>query len=70
MDPAQPHVNLIPSLDLPDIKDADFVEVIHTAAWSPTFLEPYGDADFYPNGGMSPQPGCSGEIENGEYASL
>ncbi|XP_028140195.2 phospholipase A1-like [Diabrotica virgifera virgifera] len=38
--------------------DADFVDIIHTAAGLVAVLEPIGHADFYPNGGTIPQPGC------------
>lgn len=50
--------------------DAVFVDVIHTAAGSAGCVNALGHADFYPNGGSSPQPGCNeaGEklIELGE----
>ncbi|KAK0080773.1 hypothetical protein PV325_013345 [Microctonus aethiopoides] len=39
--------------------DALFVDVIHTDSKHFGFPSPIGHADFYPNGGKSPQPGCS-----------
>ncbi|XP_044732684.1 phospholipase A1 VesT1.02-like [Chrysoperla carnea] len=38
--------------------DALFVDVIHTAGGVLGFLFPIGDNDYYPNGGINPQPGC------------
>lgn len=38
-----------------DTTDADFVDVIHTDI---AFINATGHADFYPNGGLAPQPGC------------
>ncbi|KAJ9598581.1 hypothetical protein L9F63_010710 [Diploptera punctata] len=42
-----------------DSGDASFVEVIHTCGGTLGILEAIGHADFYPNGGTPPQPGCS-----------
>ena len=42
-----------------DPTDANFVDVIHTSATAFGFLTPLGHADFYPNNGQVPQPGCS-----------
>lgn len=57
LDPAGP----LFSLDKPDGRitdtDAKYVEIIHTGTSKQGFLEPIGDADFYPNGGKN-QPGC------------
>lgn len=39
--------------------DAAFVDVIHTDGGIFGFPNPLGHADFYPNGGKPPQPGCS-----------
>jgi len=39
-----------------DIEDAEFIDIIHTEV---AFIEQMGHADFYPNGGLGPQPGCS-----------
>jgi len=38
--------------------DALFVDVIHTSGGSTGIYQPAGHADFYPNGGGVPQPGC------------
>ncbi|CAK1544574.1 unnamed protein product [Leptosia nina] len=35
-----------------------FVEVIHTDGHMLGLMDPLGHADFYPNGGKNPQPGC------------
>lgn len=40
--------------------DADYVEVMHTNAGLQGFLEPIGQADFYPNFGRT-QPGCGAD---------
>ncbi|XP_072745945.1 inactive pancreatic lipase-related protein 1 [Anoplolepis gracilipes] len=42
-----------------DPTDAQFVDVIHTSGPVFGFLAPLGHADFYPNEGKIPQPGCS-----------
>ncbi|CAH0773568.1 unnamed protein product [Bemisia tabaci] len=39
--------------------DASFVDVIHTDGAVFGFPTPMGHADFYPNGGIPPQPGCA-----------
>ena len=41
-----------------DSTDAQFVDVIHTSGTAFGFLAPIGHADFYPNSGKFPQPGC------------
>lgn len=41
-----------------DKTDADFVDIIHTAAGAAGYYSPLGHADFYPNSGKPPQPGC------------
>ena len=38
--------------------DAEFVDVIHTAGAPVALEDALGHADFYPNGGGAPQPGC------------
>ncbi|XP_065356685.1 pancreatic triacylglycerol lipase [Calliphora vicina] len=42
-----------------DRTDAEFVDVIHSCAGFLGFKNPIGHADFYPNGGHPPQPGCT-----------
>ncbi|XP_022917699.1 lipase member H-like [Onthophagus taurus] len=56
LDPASPLIwnGLVKS-------DAEFVDVVHTAAGSLGKTGPQGHIDFYPNGGVSPQPGCEEE---------
>lgn len=44
-----PHLN-------PD--DGQFVDCIHTGGGSFGFTGSLGHADFYPNNGLTPQPGC------------
>ncbi|XP_059048047.1 lipase member H-like [Achroia grisella] len=39
--------------------DGQYVEAIHTDGGIQGILIPIADADFYPNGGRHPQPGCS-----------
>lgn len=39
-------------------EDATVVVAIHSDAGSRGFLNPLGTIDFYPNGGLDPQPGC------------
>ncbi|VVC35767.1 Hypothetical protein CINCED_3A020346 [Cinara cedri] len=38
--------------------DAKFVDVIHTSAGSTGMFSSIGHSDFFPNGGVPPQPGC------------
>ncbi|CAH1398269.1 unnamed protein product [Nezara viridula] len=58
LDPAFP---IFGDMELPkrlDPEDAKFVVAIHTTGGELGFLEPVGHADFYPNGGLNPQPQC------------
>lgn len=63
LDPASPLFETITGIVDPEYRldptDAQFVDVIHTSG--PVFgsLVPLGHADFYPNNGKIPQPGCS-----------
>lgn len=43
-----------------DKTDADFVDIIHTAAGTLGYEKPLGHSDFYPNNGRASQPGCEG----------
>lgn len=58
LDPAGPLFHTVAASDRLSKEDAAFVDVIHTAGlWIGTD-EVVGHVDFYPNGGMAPQPGC------------
>ncbi|XP_063982882.1 pancreatic triacylglycerol lipase-like isoform X1 [Diachasmimorpha longicaudata] len=63
LDPASPLFETIHGLVHPDSRldptDAQFVDIIHTSGSAFGFLAPIGHADFYPNSGKFPQPGCS-----------
>ncbi|XP_067214053.1 pancreatic triacylglycerol lipase isoform X2 [Linepithema humile] len=63
LDPASPLFETISGAVDPehrlDPSDAQFVDVIHTSGPAFGFLAPLGHADFYPNDGKIPQPGCS-----------
>lgn len=39
-------------------EDATLLVVVHSDAGEKGFLNPIGTVDFYPNGGLDPQPGC------------
>lgn len=41
-----------------DRTDGQFVQVVHTCIDFLGIAIPIGTADFYPNGGVHPQPGC------------
>ena len=45
-----------------DPSDGKIVDAIHTCGGSLGFLEAYADIDFFPNGGLSPQPGCVDDV--------
>ena len=64
LDPAGP----LFSLNAPDTRvapnDAEYVEVIHTNGGVLGFLQPIGQADFFPNWGSS-QPGCGDDNGGG-----
>ncbi|XP_017889797.1 pancreatic triacylglycerol lipase-like isoform X2 [Ceratina calcarata] len=63
LDPASPLLETVFGIVDPerrlDPTDAQFVDVIHTSGPAFGFLAPLGHADFYPNSGKFPQPGCS-----------
>lgn len=48
-----------------DPSDAIFVDIIHTAGTTFGVMRPIGHADFYPNDGTAPQPGCINIIMSG-----
>lgn len=59
LDPAGPGFEYVAlRSDRLDISDAQFVDVIHTAIGAAGYSEAIGHADFYPNEGKPPQPGC------------
>lgn len=59
LDPALPGFHLLATTSgRLDPSDADFVDVIHSCGGILGWLQPLGDADFYPNGGVAVQPGC------------
>ncbi|XP_063390919.1 uncharacterized protein LOC134676452 [Cydia fagiglandana] len=62
LDPAGPLFTKLPLEQRLDPSDAHFVDVIHTDAGIFGFPVSLGHADFYPNGGISPQPGCELEV--------
>ncbi|XP_012534654.1 pancreatic triacylglycerol lipase [Monomorium pharaonis] len=63
LDPASPLFETNSSIVDPehrlDPTDAQFVDVIHTSGPVFGFSAPLGHADFYPNNGKIPQPGCT-----------
>lgn len=63
LDPASPLFETFSGIVDPEFRldptDAQFVDVIHTSGPAFGFLAPLGHADFYPNNGKFPQPGCS-----------
>ena len=59
LDPAKWNFKDKPINERLNSDDALFVDVIHTDGGSVAFLEPQGHVDFYPNGGIRKQVGCS-----------
>lgn len=59
MDPAGPLFKKWPKSLKLDASDAEFVDVIHTDAGIFGYPTPIGHVDFWPNQGISPQPGCT-----------
>jgi pancreatic triacylglycerol lipase len=64
LDPAGPLFNLADINGRVAPGDGVYVEVMHTNGGVLGFLEPIGDADFFPAGGRS-QPGCGVDIGGG-----
>ncbi|BES94214.1 Lipase [Nesidiocoris tenuis] len=59
LDPAKPGFEgLMAEKYRLDATDADFVDIIHSAAGAAGYYGSLGHVDFYPNGGTPPQPGC------------
>ncbi|KXJ77004.1 hypothetical protein RP20_CCG008486 [Aedes albopictus] len=63
LDPALPFFAM-DSVDRIKATDAEYVEIIHTNGGVLGFMQPIGDADFYPNWGRI-QPGCGVDIDGG-----
>ena len=59
LDPAGPLFKKWPKYLRLDSGDAEFVDVVHTDAGIFGFPRAIGHADFWPNGGLAPQPGCT-----------
>ncbi|KAL5239621.1 hypothetical protein ACI65C_007031 [Semiaphis heraclei] len=58
LDPASPGFECIPiQKERLSEDDAEFVDVIHTSAGTLGCMGTMGHVDFYPNGGVAPQPG-------------
>ena len=60
LDPSGPLFHSAPPSKRLDKTDALFVDVIHSAGKWVGNDEFIGHADFYPNLGQAPQPGCDG----------
>ncbi|XP_060842170.1 lipase member H-B-like [Rhopalosiphum padi] len=71
LDPAGPGFEYV-SLrsDHLDSTDATFVDVIHTATGTAGYSKPLGHADFYPNEGKPPQPGCLESYKPSAFVNL
>jgi len=69
LDPAFPGFKNYVGIDFHlDTTDAQFVDIIHTCSGILGHIDRLGHVDFYPNGGISHQPGCSGILESiGKY---
>lgn len=62
LDPARPLYTIENTENRLAAGDAEFVDAIHACGGLLSFEEPIGDADFFPNGGKPPQPGCGSDI--------
>jgi pimeloyl-ACP methyl ester carboxylesterase len=63
LDPAKPGFTDQQPDKLLDPSDAQFVDIIHTCAGLLGSDLNLGHVDFWPNGGISSQPGCNGWME-------
>lgn len=71
LDPAGPGFEYVAlRSDRLDATDAEFVDVIHTAANTLGYSKPIGHADYYPNGGKNPQPGCFESFMPNAFATV
>ena len=61
LDPSGPLFHSSPPDDRLDRTDAGFVDVIHSAGKWVGNDDIIGHADFFPNLGKAPQPGCDGQ---------
>uniref|UniRef100_A0A224XQS7 Putative pancreatic lipase-like enzyme n=1 Tax=Panstrongylus lignarius TaxID=156445 RepID=A0A224XQS7_9HEMI len=59
LDPALPSFESAMDEDRLTQDDAENVIVVHTTGGNIAFADPLGDIDFYPNGGIDPQPMCT-----------
>lgn len=64
LDPAGPLFHITNDENRLSPNDATFVDVIHSDSGKAGIIRAVGHADFYPNGGSFPQPGCP-NIETG-----
>ncbi|KAB0795941.1 hypothetical protein PPYR_10002 [Photinus pyralis] len=62
LDPAGPLFSLWNTKNRLDKSDAEFVQVIHTAGGLAGMLSSIGHADYFPNDGTPPQPGCGMDL--------
>lgn len=58
LDPARPLFEDIPTETSLSKTDAVMVDIIHTDGGKLGIISAAGTVDFYPNGGIAPQPGC------------
>jgi len=72
LDPACPGFMIIPlQREHLSKDDGEFVDVIHTTGGTFGCMDSLGHVDFYPNGGIAPQPGSGILIlDSSKYLSL
>ena len=61
LDPSGPLFYSVTNEDRLDKTDARFVDIYHTAGYWVGSTRPDGHVDVWPNGGLAPQPGCTGK---------